>query len=139
MPTTPIRRYSELATIDSFEERYFYLQLKSAIGVETFGFDRWINQAFYRSTQWRRVRDLVITRDLGLDLGVEGHEIPGDVHVHHMNPMTVADVVHAEASILDPEYLICVSQRTHNAIHFGDERLLPRGPIERKPGDTKLW
>ena len=81
----------------------------------------------------------MITRDLGLDLGVEGHEIFGDVHVHHMNPMTVADVVHAEASILDPEYLICVSQRTHNAIHFGDERRLSRGPVERKPGDTKLW
>jgi hypothetical protein len=139
MPTTQIRRYSELTRIETFEGRFEYLRLNSSIGVETFGFDRWLNQAFYRSAQWKTVRRHVIVRDLGLDLGVEGNEIFGDVHVHHMNPMSVADVVHAEASILDPEYLISVSLRTHNAIHFGDERLLPRGPIERKPGDTKLW
>lgn len=133
------KRYSELAMIETFEGRYDYLRLNSSIGVETFGFDRWINQAFYRSREWRRARDFVITRDLGLDLGVEGYEIFGDVHVHHMNPMAVRDIVHAEAEILDPEYLISVSQRTHNAIHFGDERLLPKGPVQRLPGDTKLW
>lgn len=137
--TTLIRTYRQLTRLETFEERYDYLRLASSIGVATFGFDRWMNQAFYRSTEWKTARRHVITRDLGHDLGVEGYEISGDVHVHHMNPMSVADVVHAEATILDPEYLISVSSRTHNAIHFGDERLLPQGPIQRMPGDTKLW
>jgi hypothetical protein len=134
-----VRRYTDLARIRSFEERYRYLQLHSSVGVETFGFDRWINQLFYTSSSWRRVRNEVIARDRGCDLGVEGYDIHDKVHVHHMNPMTIHDIEQGMGEILDPEFLICASFRTHNAIHYGDEKLLVKPPVVRKAGDTKLW
>jgi len=133
------RSYSDLRNLQTFEERYHYLQMRAAIGVSTFGFDRYINQQFYTSTQWRQVRDRVIARDEGCDLGVDGHEIYDRIIIHHMNPMTVEAIEHGASSILDLEFLITTSHRTHNAIHFGDEKLLPRPFVERRRGDTKLW
>jgi hypothetical protein len=134
-----IRTYSELRRIDDFYERYAYLRVHSTVGMDTFGFERWLNQAFYHSTQWRSVRQEVIARDLGCDLGVEGQEVWRQITIHHMNPITVRDVTSANQDILDPEYLISVSQRTHNAIHYGDASLLVRPMIRRQSGDTKLW
>ena len=134
-----IRRYSELRRIESFEERFQYLKLGAEVGVATFGFDRHMNQAFYRSTEWKQVRHHVIVRDMGRDLGIEGYDIHGRILIHHMNPMSVADVVHSDDSILDPEYLITTTHKTHNAIHFGDEKQLQRHLIERRAGDTQLW
>lgn len=134
-----IRRYSELRRLETLEERFAYLQLRGSVGSETFGFDRFLNQDFYSSWEWKQTRVDVIARDLGCDLGLEGHEIFDKIYVHHMNPISVSDITHFNEEILNPEYLICVTHRTHNAIHYGDERLLPRGPIVRKPGDTKLW
>ena len=134
-----IRTYSELRRLTDFEDRYKYLALRGSVGRSTFGFDRYINQQFYTSTQWRQIRHHVIARDLGCDLGVEGYEIHDRIYIHHMNPMTVNDIAHGEDSILDPEFLISTTHRTHNAIHYGDERLLPRPLTERRSGDTKLW
>jgi hypothetical protein len=134
-----IRTYSELRRLETFEERFEYLRLAGEVGYSTFGFDRWLNQQFYRSNMWRRVRSSVIVRDNGCDLGVEGYDIHQGLIVHHMNPMVTDDIKHGELWILDPIYLISTSLRTHNAIHFGDESLLPRGPAVRLPGDTKLW
>lgn len=134
-----IRSYSDLRRLETLEERYKYLALRGNVGESTFGFDRYVNQLFYQSSQWRRVRQDVILRDNGCDLGIEDYEIHKGLYIHHMNPMTLADIRSGDPEILDPEYLITVSFKTHNAIHYGDERLLPRGPIERKPGDTKLW
>lgn len=136
---TRIRVYSELRRLNTFEERYRYLALRSNVGDSTFGFDRYINQQFYRSRQWRQLRDQIIVRDDGCDLGVPGFEIFDRIIIHHMNPMTVADLVDGDDSILNPEYLICVTHRTHNAIHYGDESQLPRKIIQRRPGDTLLW
>lgn len=133
------RSYSELITFDTFEDRYEYLRLRSSVGKATFGFDRYINQQFYRSTQWKQVRNHVIARDLGLDLGVEGHEIFDKILIHHMNPMLVEDIDEGISDILDPEYLISTTHRTHNAIHYGDRSLLVQPLIERKSNDTKLW
>ena len=135
-----IRSYSEMVRgYDTFEERYRYLALKGKVGENTFGFDRWINQQFYVSREWRHVRSYVINRDEGCDLGVEGHEIHDKVIIHHINPMRFLDIADGNADILNPEFLITVSQRTHNAIHYGDESLLPQPFVERRPGDTKLW
>lgn len=134
-----IRRYSELRRIDSYEERFEYLSLKGSVGEKTFGFERYVNQNFYRSTQWRQVRHEVIARDLGCDMGVADHEIFDRVIIHHMNPMTVDEIVHGEDQILNPEFLITVSHGTHNAIHYGDSNLLPKPLVERRPGDTRLW
>lgn len=131
--------YRELSRYTSFEDRFEYLSLKGSIGETTFGFDRYINQQFYRSSQWKQVRDYVIVRDDACDLGVPGHDIFGEILIHHMNPMTPDDIIHGEEWILDPEYLITTTQRTHNAIHYGDASLLPRAYVERSPGDTKLW
>lgn len=136
---TKIRRYSELRQIESFEDRFDYLVLSGSIGVETFGFDRWINQTFYTSPEWRSVRQQVILRDEGRDLGVEGYEIHGGLVVHHMNPMTPEDIIHNEDWILDPEFLITTASDTHNTIHFGDRSQLRKPYVERSPGDTKLW
>lgn len=136
---TKVRSYTELSHIPDFRERYRYLRLSSPIGVVTFGWDRILNQRFYTSAEWRHVRTAVIARDYGRDLGLEGFEIYDRVEVHHMNPMTIDEVVHREEQILDPEYLITVSQRTHNAIHFGDESTLAQPLVVRRPGDTKLW
>jgi hypothetical protein len=134
-----IRSYHQLRRLDTFEERYDYLKLRGTIGVSTFGFDRWINQHFYKSREWKRARDYVIVRDNGCDLGILGYEIHSGLLVHHMNPISLDDVKHGEEWILDPNFLITTSLQTHNAIHYGDESLLPRGPIVRKSGDTKLW
>lgn len=133
------RRYSELRRLRTFEERFEYLSLKGVVGESTFGFDRWLNQQFYRSKEWRDARSFVIARDNGCDLGLPGYDIFHNPLVHHMNPLTVDDIQHGESWIIDPEFLITVSHKTHNAIHYGDERLLPREPIVRRPGDTKLW
>lgn len=133
------RCYTDVRRIPTFEERYEYLRLDGQVGEATFGFDRWVNQRFYTSPQWRRARNEVILRDMGCDLGIRGHEVPFGLLVHHMNPMTVEDIEHGRDWILDPEYLICTSKRTHNAIHYGSDHLLPRAPVERRPGDTKLW
>lgn len=134
-----IRRYSELCRINDFEERYHYLSLRGEVGKSTFGFDRYINQQFYTSREWRQLRHHVITRDNGCDLGIDGYEIHSGLIIHHMNPMKRDDISHGDSSILDPEFLITTTHRTHNAIHYGDEKLLSRPFVERQFGDTKLW
>lgn len=134
-----IRTYSELCRLETFEERFQYLRLNGVLGDVTFGYDRWINQRFYKSPEWNQVRTYVLVRDNGCDLGVPGYEIYTDLLVHHMNPMKLTDILHGEDWIIDPNFLITTSLSTHNAIHFGDENLLSRGPIVREPGDTKLW
>lgn len=136
---TTIKTYSELITIPTFEERFKYLQLNGRVGVDTFGFDRYINQNFYRSREWKRIRDQIILRDNGCDLGLEGYEIYGRIYIHHMNPILVQDIIHQSDFLLNPEYLICTTHTTHNAIHYGDESLLITAPIERKPNDTCPW
>lgn len=134
-----IRTYSELATLPTFEERFKYLQLNGQVGKDTFGFDRYINQNFYRSLEWKRVRDKVILRDNGCDLGVEGYEIHGQILIHHMNPITIRDIESMSEYLLNPEYLISTVHNTHNAIHYGDESLLLTAPIERRKNDTCPW
>jgi hypothetical protein len=133
------RTFTELRRIEDYTERFRYLSLRGQVGEATFGFDRWINQEFYRSREWRSVRDQVILRDNGCDMAVEGYEIYDGIYIHHMNPMTVSDITSGDPRILDPEFLISVTHRTHNAIHYGDESLLPRPLVERTAGDTKLW
>lgn len=134
-----IRTYSELITLPTFKERFNYLQLSGVVGEETFGFDRYINQEFYRSQKWKRVRDFVIIRDQGCDLGVEGFEIYGKILIHHMNPITTKDIQNFTDYLTNPEYLISTALQTHNAIHYGDESLLVAEPIERTPYDTCPW
>lgn len=134
-----IKTYSELITLPTFKERYQYLRLGGAVGADTFGFDRYLNQNFYRSQTWKAVRDHVIIRDNGCDLGVEGHEIHGKIIIHHMNPITIDDIIHNTEYLLDPEFLICTIHNTHNAIHYGDENLLVVAPIERSRNDTCPW
>ena len=134
-----IRSYSELRRLVTFEERYKYLALRGVVGDSTFGFDRYINQAFYTSSQWRNLRHHIISRDNGCDLGVEGYEIHSRLIIHHLNPMTAGDIMQGDDSILDPEFLITTTHQTHNAIHYGDEKLLRRPLVERRSGDTKLW
>lgn len=134
-----IRTYSELIRIPTFEERFQYLRLDGKIGNETFGFDRYLNQLFYKSHEWRSIRDHVIIRDLGCDLGVEGYEIYGRVIIHHMNPVSKRDIERRSELLLNPEYLICTQHVTHNAIHYGDEHLLASAPIERTKNDTCPW
>ena len=139
MNTTTIRTYSQLKQLQTFEERYDYLKLGGVVGEDTFGFDRYLNQIFYRSREWKRVRDEVIMRDNGCDLGVDGHEIRGKILIHHMNPITSEDIHRVSDYLLNPEYLICVTHRTHNAIHYGDESLIVTAPIERTQNDTCPW
>lgn len=134
-----VRTYIELRQLETFDDRYFYLRLRGTLGEETFGFDRWINQRFYKSQEWKLVRNHILLRDNGCDLGVPGYEIHVNPLVHHMNPVAVDDIIHGEEWLLDPNFLITTSITTHNAIHYGDESLLPRGPIVREAGDTKLW
>ena len=134
-----IRTYSELSQLSTFEERYRYLRLGGRVGKETFGFDRWINQMFYKDPEWLKVRDIVIMRDNGCDLGIEGREIYSRIIVHHMNPITKADILDRSKFLLDPEYLICTVKNTHDAIHYGDENLLITLPMERSPNDTCPW
>lgn len=133
------RSYSELRQLSTFKERYDYLKLNGRVGAETFGYNRYINQRFYRSTEWKHIRDQIIIRDNGCDLGVEGYDLHSRIYIHHLNPMTVDDIDQGRQMILDPDNLICVSFDTHQAIHFGDESLLPQLPIERISGDTCLW
>lgn len=133
------RTYTELSRLPTFEERYRYLRLTGQVGKETFGFDRYLNQNFYRSQRWKRIRDEVILRDNGCDLGVEGYEIYGRIIIHHMNPITLEDIERETSYLLDPEFLICTVHRTHNAIHYGDENLLITAPIERTKYDTCPW
>lgn len=134
-----IRRYSELRRLDTFEDRFEYLKLRGGVGEKTFGFERYLNQQFYRSAEWKRTRQIVIARDNGLDLGFDGYEIYDRIIIHHMNPMTIEDVESGSEDILNPEYLITTTHMTHNAIHYGDIGLLPKPIIVRQPGDTKLW
>lgn len=134
-----IRTYSELSQLATFEERYRYLRLGGYVGKETFGFDRWINQMFYKDPEWLKVRDIVIMRDNGCDLGIEGREIYSRIIVHHMNPITKADILDRSKFLLDPEYLISTVKNTHDAIHYGDESLLITLPIERSKNDTCPW
>ena len=134
-----IRCYSDLIQLNSFLDRYNYLKLKGQVGIDTFGLDRYLNQNLYRSSKWRRTRDKVLIRDNAYDLGIEDYQIFDKVIVHHMNPLTLEDIENDIDEIYDPEFLICCSFNTHNAIHYGDERLLPKLPIERRPGDTCPW
>lgn len=134
-----IRTYKELSRLKTFEERFDYLKLSGSIGTETFGFDRYVNQMFYRSKEWKSIRNHVIVRDNGCDLGIEGREIQKGIIVHHINPIKIDDIVSATEFLMNPDYLICTSLKTHNAIHYGDSNLLDKDPIIRRPGDTKLW
>ena len=134
-----IRTYSELVRLKTFEERFRYLRLRGSIGVSTFGFDRYLNQAFYQSTEWKRVRDVFIVRDNSWAWGIPDREIFDNIRIHHMNPITVNDLEAGSDILLDPEFLICTSLDTHNAIHFGDENNLIRLPRERTKGDTTPW
>jgi hypothetical protein len=138
--STKIRTYSELCSLPTYEERFQYLRLDGQVGADTFGYDRHLNQMVYqRDPRWKKARDTVIIRDNGCDLGIEGYEIRGKVIVHHMNPITIDDILNDRDWIFDPEYLICTVHNTHNAIHYGDERLLTLAPTERKPNDTCPW
>ena len=134
-----IRTYSELITLPTFEERFRYLQLGEKVGEDTFGHDRYLNQMFYTSDEWRRIRRDVIVRDNGCDLGIQDREIHGLIIIHHMNPITVEDIINRSEFLLNPEYLISTVKNTHDAIHFSDERILITDPIERRPNDTCPW
>ena len=134
-----MRTYSELSKLKTFKERFEYLKLDGLIGEETFGWDRYLNQVFYKSPEWRSTRDKIIVRDNGRDLGVEGYDIFGKIIIHHMNPMSLGDIANRNPDIFNPEYLICVSHETHNAIHYGDVNQLNLGPIERTVNDTCPW
>lgn len=139
MMTMRIKTYSELKILDTFDERFEYLKLGGGVGRSTFGFDRYINQQFYTSREWQDIRQFVIFRDEGCDLGVIGYEIHISPLIHHINPMSVDDILHKETSILNPEFLITTTHNTHNAIHFGGKNLYPKVVINRTPRDTKLW
>lgn len=135
-----IRTYSELSKLRTFKERYEYLKLSSVVGEDTFGYDRYLNQQFYKSIAWKRVRDLVIIRDNGCDLGIDDRYINSRIYVHHMNPITKIDIINLTEYLLNPEYLICVSKNTHDAIHYGSEELLyTNHMVERRPNDTCPW
>ena len=134
-----LRCYSELSSIESFTERFKYLMLGGNVGRETFGFDRYLNQRFYRSSEWRQLRSEIITRDEGRDLGVEGYEIHSRLYIHHMNPILTSDLLNSNPDMLNPKFLITTTHQTHNAIHYGDENLLPKPLTVRRAGDTKLW
>lgn len=134
-----IRTYSELSRLKSFKDRYMYLKLGGVVGDETFGFDRFVNQIFYKSKEWKAIRDYVIVRDGGRDLGVSGHEVYGKILIHHMNPISQKDIEDRSKFLLDPEYLITTMHDTHNAIHYGDEKLLPVAPVVRRKNDTCPW
>ena len=134
-----IRTYSELIKLKTFKDRFEYLKLDGIVGEETFGFDRYMNQIFYKSREWTSVRQSVIIRDNGCDLGVEGYEIHGKILIHHMNPINLSDIVHKTDELLNPDYLITTVLSTHNAIHYGDASLLPVLPIERRANDTCPW
>ena len=137
--TINVRTYSDLILLPTFEERFEYLKLGGLVGKDTFGYDRYLNQIFYNSYEWRRLRDQIIIRDNGCDLGINGREITGKIYIHHLNPLRKDDIISRSDYLKNPEFLICTSFETHNAIHYGDIRLLPRDPIERKQNDTCPW
>ena len=134
-----IRTYNELMLLPTFEERFEYLKLSGRVGEETFGFDRWLNQKFYRSAEWKHLRDQVIIRDNGCDLGVEGRDIYGKILIHHMNPISKKDILERTDLLLNPMYLISVTKQTHDAIHYSDESILMNDPIVRSRNDTCPW
>lgn len=134
-----IRTFSELISKKSFDSRFEYLKLPGSVGAQTFGFDRWINQKFYTSRQWQSIRQKVIARDDACDLAIRGRDIYDRIYIHHMNPILPKDLYEFNDDILNPEFLITTSKRTHQAIHYGDVNLLSNIPKERKPGDTRLW
>lgn len=135
-----IRTYSQLIRLQTFEERFNYLRLDGKVGEETFGFDRYFNQRFYRSPEWRQIRNQIIVRDHGCDLAIFDRQILGRIYVHHMNPISLGDIRDSTDYLLNPNYLVCVSKETHDAIHYGDGSILiSTKPIERSAGDTKLW
>ena len=134
-----MKTYTEALKYVTFEDRFNYLKLSGDVGQDTFGFDRWLNQNFYRSDLWRGIRDTVIIRDGGFDLAMDGYLITDKIIIHHINPITKSDILNQTDLLLNPDYLICVSHRTHNALHYGDISILAVDPVERKPGDTKLW
>ena len=136
---TIIRTYSELITFPTFEERFKYLQLEGSVGKDTFGYDRYLNERFYKTAEWKRLRQDLIIRDNGCDLGVEGREIYGRIIIHHLNPITKDDIVRRTEYLLNPDFLICTTHNTHNAIHYGDESLLITSPVERSKNDTCPW
>ena len=133
------RSYKELSRLKTFDERFEYLKIGGVVGESTFGFERFMNQMLYNSSKWKRIRNQVIIRDKGCDLGLDGYDIQDKIIVHHMNPMTVDDLKEFSEDVFNPEYLICVSPMTHNAIHYGDRNLLPKPFVERRPGDTCPW
>lgn len=139
MKTRIIRTYSELITLPTFRERYEYLKLDGRVGEDTFGFDRYLNQQFYKTKEWLSVRDEVIVRDLGCDLAISDREIYGRILVHHMNPLSVDDIVNRSDYLLNPEFLICTSKNTHDAIHYGDGTKLSSDIVERTTNDTCPW
>ena len=134
-----LRTYSELIKLPTFKERFEYLALNGSVGKETFGYDRYLNQRFYASPEWKRIRDQIIVRDNGCDLGIDGRTIYGPVYIHHMNPISVTDLYTVSGLLTLPDFLICVSFDTHNAIHYGDESKLRSDPVERRPNDTCPW
>lgn len=135
-----MRTYSELSLLTTFQERFEYLKLNGMVGKETFGYDRYLNQMFYTSQEWRSIRDAVIIRDNGCDLGLDGYELRGRIYIHHMNPIKIDDIIKHSQILVDPEYLVCVSFDTHNAIHYGDiSKLQAATPTVRTPNDTCPW
>lgn len=134
-----IRTYTELSKLETFKERFEYCKVPGTVGTDTFGYERYLNQTFYTSPEWRSIRRQVILRDNGCDLGVPGHELNRYIYIHHLNPITKQDILDRSDILMNPEYLICVSRETHNAIHFGDASNLIQDPIERRPNDTCPW
>ena len=139
MKKMKIKTYSELILLPTFKERFRYLKLGGKVGDETFGFDRYLNQKFYKSKEWLSVRDYVIIRDNGCDLAMEDRPIESRIIIHHLNPITRDDIINQTEFLLNPEYMICTIKRTHDAIHYGDESLLFDAPIERTKNDTCPW
>lgn len=134
-----MRTYSELIKLPTLKERFEYLRLDGTVADKTFGFDRWINQAFYRSPEWRSIRDKVIVRDMGCELAIPDYTIYGKIYIHHMNPIQKEDILRMSAYLIDPEFLVCCSYNMHNAIHYGNEEMLPTDLVERRPNDTCPW
>ena len=137
--TGNIRTYSEMITLKTYEERFDYLKIGGRVGLETFGYDRYLNQILYNTKQWKKFRREIIIRDNACDLACEGYEINYRILVHHINPITVEDIINRKPMIFDPENAITTTHRTHNAIHYGDKNLLMLQPMERTPNDTCPW
>ena len=139
LQSNSLRTYSELILLPTFVDRFEFLRLNGRVGEETFGWERYINQEFYHSQEWHQIRDYVIIRDNGCDLAFDGYFIRSRIHIHHMNPVTTQDIMKRSRLVLDPQYLVCVSLDTHNAIHYGDASKLRQEPVIRRPNDTCPW